>query len=76
MFRKAETLLTPQGAKVTEQISGPPHSVITSIHGSVTADVPVGLCFVFFFLNNRDVFHKVLCDFSGPGAILQQPAWG
>lgn len=53
--------------------SEPPNSEITSLHFYVSADVIVVL---FFLLNTRDVFHKILFDFSGPGAVRQQPAWG
>lgn len=52
---------------MTEQISGPPNYVITSLDIYVSADALVG----FFFFNIRDVFHKILCDFAGPEAVQQ-----
>lgn len=58
---------------MTEQIFGPSNFVITSLHFYGSARFACG---VFFPLNTRDVFHKILCDFSGPGVMQQQPSWG
>lgn len=51
---------------MTEQISGPPNYVITSLDIYVSADA-----LVVFFFNIRDVFRNILCDFSGPEAVQQ-----
>lgn len=55
------------------QIFGPPNSEIIFLTLFVSAHVLVVL---WVFLNTRDIFHKILCDFSGAGVMQQQQTWG